>query len=87
VRIRPHSHAHREPARRYHPGVSRRVELTLFWAAVAVLLVAHMFGFGQGDRALLLGWLPIDLAYRLLWMLLAACLVFWMTARLWGKDG
>jgi hypothetical protein len=67
--------------------VSRRVELTLFWATVAVLLVAHMFGFGQAGRPLLFGWLPIDLAYRLLWMLLAAGLVFWLTGRLWRDEG
>jgi hypothetical protein len=79
--------AHRDPCRRYHPGVSRRTEVTLFWAAVAVLLVAHMFGFGQGGRPLLFGWVPIDLAYRVLWMLLAAGLVFWMTARLWSNEG
>jgi hypothetical protein len=78
--------AHRGCGQRYHPGVSRRVELTLFWVAVAVLLVAHMFGFGQGGRPLLFGWVPIDLAYRVAWMLLASGLVFWMTARLWG-DG
>ena len=46
-----------------------------------------MFGFGQGGRPLLFGWMPIDLAYRVLWMLLAAGLVFWMTARLWSDDG
>lgn len=79
--------AHRDLARGYHPGVSRRVELTLFWVAVAVLLVAHMFGFGQRGRPLLFGWMPIDLAYRVLWMLLAAGLVFWMTARLWSDAG
>jgi hypothetical protein len=67
--------------------VSRRTELTLFWAAVVVLLIAHMFGFGQGGRPLLFGWMPIDLAYRVLWMLLAAGLVFWMTARLWSHEG
>jgi hypothetical protein len=66
--------------------LSRRAELTLFWVAVVVLLVAHMFGFGQGGRPLLFGWMPIDLAYRVLWMLLAGCLVFWMTGRLWGDE-
>lgn len=63
-----------------------RVEHGLFWAAVAVLLVAHMFGLGQGDRPLLLGWVPLDLAYRVGWIALAAALVFWMTGRLWPND-
>jgi hypothetical protein len=67
--------------------VPRRVELILFWAAVVALLIAHMFGFGQGGRPLLFGWMPIDLAYRVLWMAFAAGLVFWMTARLWEGEG
>jgi hypothetical protein len=65
--------------------VSRRVELGLFAAAVLALLVAHMFGFGQGGRPLVLGWMPLDLVYRLGWIALAAGLVFWMTGRLWPE--
>lgn len=67
--------------------MSRRVELGLFWLAVAVLLGAHMLGFGQQGRALWFGWLPIDLAYRVAWMGAAAALVFWMTGRLWPDAG
>ena len=66
--------------------MSRRVEHGLFWAAVAALLVAHMFGFGQGAQPLLLGWVPLDLGYRLVWIALAAALVFWMTGRLWPDN-
>ncbi len=63
--------------------MSSRVERGLFWAAVAALLGLHMLGFGQGDRALLLGWVPLDLGYRVGWMALAGAVVFWMTGRLW----
>lgn len=63
-----------------------RVEHGLFWFAVAVLLVAHMFGFGQGARPLLFGWMPLDLVYRLGWIAAAAGLVFWMTGRLWPDN-
>ena len=64
--------------------MSLRTERVLFWLAVIGLLGLHMVGFGQGDRPLLFGWMPTDLAYRVLWMALAAGVVFWMTGRLWG---
>jgi hypothetical protein len=63
--------------------VNRRTERVLFWLAVLGLLSLHMLGFGQGQRPLLFGWMPTDLAYRVLWMALAAAMVFWMTGRLW----
>lgn len=63
--------------------MTSKLERGMFWLAVCGLLGLHMLGFGQGDRALLLGWMPIDLAYRVLWMALAAAVVFWMTGRLW----
>ncbi len=65
------------------PALTRRVERWLFAIAVALLLATHMLRFGQGDRALVLGWVPIDLAYRLVWLCAATAVVFWMTARLW----
>ncbi|WP_106093131.1 hypothetical protein [Enhygromyxa salina] len=66
--------------------MSRGVEHGLFWAAVVALLIAHMFGFGQGQRPLLGGWVPLDLAYRVAWITAAAVLVFWMTGRLWPDN-
>ena len=65
--------------------MTRRLETALFWLAVIALLCAHMLGFGQGTQPLLLGWLPIDLAYRVAWMGMAALLVLWMTTRLWPE--
>ncbi|MCA9682758.1 MAG: hypothetical protein KC457_11215 [Myxococcales bacterium] len=60
-----------------------RLERVLFTILVLALLLTHMLGFGQGDRPLLLGWIPLDLAYRLAWIGVAALAVFWMTGRLW----
>jgi hypothetical protein len=65
--------------------VNRRIERGLFWIAVVALLCAHMLGFGQAGRPLVLGWLPIDLAYRIAWMGMAAVVVMWMTTRLWPE--
>jgi hypothetical protein len=63
--------------------VSRERELLLFWLVVALLLATHMLQFGQAGRPLLLGWMPIDFAFRLGWLTVAAGVVFWMTGRLW----
>jgi hypothetical protein len=63
--------------------VKRRSELLLFGVVVALLLATHMLRFGQAGRPLLLGWMPIDFAFRLAWMAAAMATVFWMTARLW----
>lgn len=57
----------------------------LFGVVVALLLVAHMLRFGQGDRPLVLGWMPIDFVYRLVWLVAATAAVFWMTGRLWPE--
>lgn len=70
----------------YHPRMTRRLERSLFWTAVATLLVAHMFSLEQGERALVLGWIPVDMAYRVVWMGCAAGLVAWMTTRLWPEP-
>jgi len=68
--------------------VSRRLERALFVILVLALLTGHMLGFAQGGRALLFGWMPLDLAYRLVWIGLSALAVFWMTARLWpDREG
>jgi hypothetical protein len=66
--------------------MSRRFERGLFGAAVIALLGLHMLGFDQGDRPLVLGWMPRDLVFRLAWLAAAAAVVFWMTARLWPDS-
>ena len=66
--------------------MTRRLELGLFWLVIATLLITHMLGFGQGDRPLWFGWMPVDLGYRLIWILAAAAAVFWMTGRLWPDE-
>ena len=63
--------------------MNRRFELLAFALVVALLLATHMLRFGQEGRPLLLGWLPIDFAFRLAWVAAASAVVFWMTGRLW----
>ena len=48
-----------------------------------VLLVLHL-DFWRGERhAVLLGWLPEELAYRLVWILLAFLFLLYFCARVW----
>lgn len=72
-----------DPGARAPAGPGERVAFAL---AVLALLASHMLVFEQGEHALVLGWMPRDLAYRVAWMLAAAGVVFWMTARLWPNH-
>jgi hypothetical protein len=58
----------------------------LAWAGVALLLVLHL-DFWRPRRPLLyFGWLPEELAYRLLWMIAASAYLFFFTARIWRDE-
>jgi len=61
-------------------------EKVLFGLCVVALLATHMISIEQGERPLVLGWLPVDMAYRVVWMAAAAGLVAWMTTRLWPEP-
>lgn len=67
------------PARRRHRWV--------FAGAVVVLLVLHVdvWNQGRGD-ALILGFIPYDLAYHLLWMVVAWAVVIYMTVFVWPDE-
>ena len=52
-------------------------------AIVAVLLVLHVVPPHQGVEPVVLGALPWDLAYALLWMAAAWATVLWICARVW----
>ncbi len=52
-----------------------------------VLLVLHVdvWNQGRGD-GLILGFIPYDLAYHLLWMLVAWAVVIYMTIFVWPDE-
>lgn len=64
--------------------MSRRAHARIF-AGLALALVILHFDACNNHRIepLVLGWIPIDLAYHLGWIVLATALVFYMTARVW----
>jgi hypothetical protein len=58
-----------------------------FWLATLALAAAHLFRFQHDDSALYLGWLPADLAFRIVWIIAATLLVFAMTSVSWREEG
>lgn len=53
---------------------------------VVALFLGHLVRFQQDDAPLLLGWMAHDFAYRLVWMVTATCVVFWMTRHVWPET-
>ena len=53
---------------------------------VLALLGLHLFPPHRGSEPMVLGFVPWDLAYALLWMLGAAAVVLYMTERVWKDD-
>ena len=64
----------------------KRWERGLAWLGASILLVLHLDFWRPQEARLVLGWIPEDLAYRLLWMLLATLYLFWFTARIWKRS-
>ncbi|MCA9716365.1 MAG: hypothetical protein H6713_30755 [Myxococcales bacterium] len=64
--------------------LSRRAHARIFAVACVLLTLLH-FDVWNNHRALPLtfGWMPVDLAYHVGWIVVATALVFYMTARVW----
>ena len=73
-------------AARMHPRETHRRLGAWFWIAALSLASAHLLRFQHGDRELHLGWLPADLAFRMVWIAAATVLVFAMTSVSWRDD-
>ena len=57
-----------------------------FWIATFALALAHLLRFQHGDDGLYLGWLPTDLAFRMVWIVAATGAIFAMTSVSWRED-
>ncbi len=65
----------------------RREHRLIFWVAVCGMLVLHMDPFARGRvDPVVLGWIPRDLGYHLLWITAAAVMTFYLCARVWPDD-
>ena len=64
---------------------NRRPATRALVLATVALVLAHGVRLPHGDAPLILGWLPRDMAYRLVWMTLATVLMIWMTTGPWRE--
>jgi len=68
--------------RSQRPG---RLDLFVAWGGFVVLLVLHLDGWRTQRPVLRFGWLPEELGYRLVWILLAWAYLQFLCARLWRE--
>ncbi|MEQ8276094.1 MAG: hypothetical protein RMA76_24010 [Deltaproteobacteria bacterium] len=66
--------------------MNRRVELTLAWAGAIVLLLLHLDFWRSARPALVFGFVPEELMYRVVWMVGAVVYLWFFTARIWRGD-
>jgi hypothetical protein len=63
--------------------MSDRTKRWIAWLGAGLLLGLHHDFFRPQEARLVFGWVPEDLAYRLVWMAAATLYLFWFTARVW----
>lgn len=56
------------------------------WLGLLALAVLHLDVWRPQRPELLFGWLPEELAYRLLWMFLAWLYLLYFTSRVWSEE-
>jgi len=70
---------------------NRRVHARVAGLWTLALILAHLWPVTDQDAALVFGWMPIELAYRLAWMGASVLLVVYITVWVWpdpppGED-
>lgn len=56
------------------------------WIGLAVLVALHLDFWRPQRDVLYFGWLPEDMAYRWVWMLLAWAYLIYFTRFVWTED-
>ena len=64
----------------------RRHALTLAWVGFLLLLALHLDFWRPQRSELLFGWLPVELAYRVLFLVLAWLYMVFICSRVWIKG-
>jgi len=62
------------------------VKRALAWGGLLVLLVGHLDFWRPRSSAIHFGWMPSELAYRLVWMLLAWLYLWIFTRFVWRRE-
>ena len=66
-----------------------RTRRAAFWAAVGVLAIGHVdvaWWPSGPPGGLVAGWIPVDLAYHLIWIVAASAVVFVMAGPMWEHE-
>ena len=58
----------------------------LAWTGLLVLLLFHIDFWRPQRPNLYFGWLPEEMAYRLIWMVAAGFYLWFFTRRIWKGD-
>ena len=57
------------------------------WGGFLLLIALHLDFWREQRPVLYLGWIPEDMAYRLVWMVLAWIYLLYFTRYVWREDG
>ena len=60
--------------------------MAMAWVGALVLLALHLHFWIDPGPELLLNWLPIDLAYRIGWLMLAWIYLMFFCRYVWEKE-
>ncbi len=59
---------------------------TIAWAGALALLGLHLDFWRDRGTALLMGWMPQELAWRMGWMLLSTLYLIWFCRAVWVEE-
>ena len=66
--------------------MNRRTAVVIAWIGFGVLLVLHLDFWRTQRVAVHLGWVPEELAYRLLWILCAWLYLLFVCGFVWRRE-
>jgi hypothetical protein len=75
-----------DPAAKNGAPMSKRMNNTIAWTGAAALLALHLDFWRDRGTALLMGWLPQELAWRAGWMLLSTLYLVWFCRSVWVEE-
>ena len=66
--------------------MKRQVSAAIAWIALLLLVVTHMDFWRPQEVSLVAGWLPFELAYRIVWLLAAWLYMVFLCRLLWPEE-
>jgi hypothetical protein len=66
--------------------MDRRATTALAWAGGLLLTASHLGAWAGPRDGFVLGWLPDELAFRLVWMAAAVIYLVWFCRAVWRDE-